>query len=80
MLTHKCRAQLSSKQNLVRKRKIVSLQLVYRLSSGTTIVKRVKFLPFSIFTVLKVTQRRHRNSSGATILWEKMAEFAFYIE
>ena len=58
----------------------MTLQLVYPFSSGTTIVKRVKFLPFSIFTVLQVTQRFHRNASAASILWENMAEYAFYID
>ena len=64
----------------VQKRKVITLQPFYGLSSATAIVKRVKFLPFSIFTVLQITQRRYRSSSGASILWENMAEFAFYID
>ena len=56
------------------------MQVIYRLLSSTAIMKRVNFLSFSMFTFLKVTQRRHRNSSGASILWKDMAEFAFYID
>ena len=58
----------------------MTLQLIYRLSSGTAVVKREKILPFSMFTFLKVTQRRHRSSSGASIFRKIVAEFAFYTD
>ena len=56
------------------------MQLVYGLSIDAAVAKEVKFLPFSIFTVLQVIQRRHRNSNGASFLWKNMSEFVFYID